>query len=115
MSSAERSCACGCGAPVWKWMLGRRCAFLLAGSCLGKGQFASRDNAAWRQTRGQEPYACLVCGAWHNGAIGAITPELREAREQVIAGLRRNGYPLGLLIAGFRGMDRQAWKKERKS
>lgn len=106
----EQLCACGCGAPAWRWRLSERCARLLAGACLGKTRFIQEDTALGRRTRGQDTYRCPVCDHWHNGGRGGNSPSTQRYRAEVIAGLRRYGYPLGQLAAGFAGMDRMKWK-----
>lgn len=107
------SCACGCGEPAWKWMLGQRCAYLLAGACAGKTWFTHEETAVARRSRAQDTYLCKVCNHWHNGAAGGATAEIQIFRERVIDGLRRNGYPLAMLAEGFKGMDRIGWKHGR--
>lgn len=73
-------------------------------------RFISAERAAARRHRGYQTYECPVCGWWHNGGIGGNTPSTQAYRARVIEGLRRNGYPLGQLAAGFAGMDRMKWK-----
>ena len=104
------NCACGCGAPVWRWRLSERCAHLLAGMCAGKTRWLLQQHAEQRRHRGQESYRCKVCDHWHNGSIYGATAQIRQQQDVVIAGLRRHGYPLGQLAAGFGGMDRIKWK-----
>lgn len=95
---------------MWRWRLSERCAHLLAGRCLGKTRFIQEATALARCRRGQETYHCTVCDCYHNGNQYAVTPELKRQQAAVIAGLRRRGYPLGQLAAGFAGMDRIKWK-----
>lgn len=94
-------------------MLSDHCSLTLAAMCAGKARFETEERAAARCRRRQRTYACKLCDTWHNGDAASFDQKLGRDQERIIEGLRRFGYPLQMLIAGFSGMSRQAWLDER--
>jgi len=111
--SAGELCACGCGRPVWRWLLAEHEAQMLAGICLGKTRFEDRERAAAYARPYQTSYQCVVCDYWHNGnAAHARSPEATRRRAAVLDRLRANGndWIIRQLAIGFASMDRRDWK-----